>query len=134
MTGDRPAGEPLEEREHRPDDERPVEAEEMPAEPEFEDAGSPAAALPQAGMSGREVYNVVTDTVAGPNMRLLDNLGQAIAILLSVIVGAVVGWLVAGNPIGAVLGVLAGLTGGVLISGTVLMIVRAIRHSQGRHD
>jgi len=106
----------------------------MPAEPEFEDAGSPAAALPQAGMSGREVYNVVTDTVAGPNMRLLDNLGQAIAILLSVIVGAVVGWLVAGgNPIGAVLGVLAGLIGGVLISGTVLMIVRAVRHSQGRH-
>ena len=87
---------------------------------------------PQGGVSAADSYHLVTDLVAGPNLRWRDNLFQAIFILVTVAILAGVGALLWGAP-GAIGGALAGLIGGVIISGAILGIFRAYRHMQGRH-
>ena len=81
----------------------------------------PPEQTPSEPMSGRQAYNLVADTVTGPNVRLRDNLYQALAIFIGLVLGAVVG---------AFVGLLAGLFG----SGLFLMIYRAVQHARGRHD
>jgi hypothetical protein len=74
-------------------------------------------------IDAKEAYQLAADTVGGvPSLRWHDNVIQAIAILASVIVGALVGFLVTFNPMFALVGAFAGLVGGVLVSGTVLMV------------
>jgi hypothetical protein len=86
-------------------------------------------------LTGRETYNLITDTVAGPNLRWKDNLFQGLAILVSIGLGVLIGWLVAADPkIGALAGGFIGLVAGTLISGLFLMIFRGVRHAQGKHD
>ncbi|MCC6907477.1 MAG: hypothetical protein IT430_06015 [Phycisphaerales bacterium] len=87
-------------------------------------------------MSGMETYNVVSDTIIGVNVRGRDNLIQFLAIVVAVILGVGVGALVSPRDrvSGAIFGGIAGLIGGLLLSGIALMIYRAIRHAQGRHD
>jgi hypothetical protein len=90
---------------------------------------------PPAGMTDRQTYNVVTDTVMGPNVRLKDNVVQGIAILVCLLLGtgigaAVVEERVPGALVGGFLGLLAGLFG----SGLFLMIYRFVMHVRGRHD
>lgn len=87
-------------------------------------------------MSGMETYNVVSDTIIGVNVRGRDNLIQFLAIVAAVILGVGVGGLVSPRDrvFGAIFGGIAGLIGGLLLSGIALMIYRAIRHAQGRHD
>jgi hypothetical protein len=86
-------------------------------------------------LSNRETYNLVTDTVGGPNLRLRDNLYQGLAILICAILGAGIGWLVAKD---AFTGIAAGLGGGLIVgllaSGFFLMIYRAVQHARGKHD
>jgi len=87
--------------------------------------------------SARETYNVVSDTVVGVNVRWRDNLIQAVAILVCMVLGAGVGWRMAGEdadrgPI--LLGALAGLVAGTILSGAALMVFRFVRHVRGRHD
>ena len=92
--------------------------------------------------TGREAYNVVSDTVTGINFRGSDNKFQAKFILISVVVCALVGVLLAvlnsGWNLpwfgGALIGSFAGLIFGVFGSGIYLMIYRAARHMQGKHD
>jgi hypothetical protein len=87
-------------------------------------------------------YNIVTDMVTGVNVRMSDNLFQAVFILVSVLLGATIGVTVAliyGDTqfpwlAGALAGSFAGLIIGVLASGMVLMIYRGWRHWKGRHD
>jgi hypothetical protein len=88
-----------------------------------------------AGLTGRQTYNVVSDTVTGANVRLSDNLLQAAIIAVCLVLGAGIGALVAevrvaGALIGGFLGLLVGLFG----SGIFLMIYRAVMHMRGRHD
>ena len=69
-------------------------------------------------------YNLLADKIGGvPNVRKKDNLYQAAAIGVFLIVGVIVGWAVGGWPEGVLLGVLGGLIAGILISGVILMIV-----------
>lgn len=85
-------------------------------------------------MDERDIYNVVTDTVTGPNVRLKDNLIQGIAILACLLVGAGIGILLAQDWIaGAVVGGAIGLLAGLFGSGAFLMVYRAIMHMRGRH-
>jgi hypothetical protein len=87
------------------------------------------------GITGKEVYHVVSDTVAGPNVRLYDNLFQAAAILICLVLGTGIGYLVTSDgPTGAILGGIGGLLVGLFGSGIFLMIYRAIRHARGKHD
>jgi hypothetical protein len=86
-------------------------------------------------MTGRQMYNTLTDTVGGPNLRWRDNLYQALVILACLLIGALVGplfvdyWL-PGVIVGGLIGMVVGLFG----SGIFLMIYRAIQHARGKHD
>ena len=65
-------------------------------------------------LTGQQAYNLVTDTVGGPNMRLKDNLYQGLAILVCLALGALIGFLaVSEQPMGALLGGLLGLVVGL---------------------
>jgi hypothetical protein len=87
-------------------------------------------------------YNVVTDLVTGVNVRAKDNKFQAIFVACSVLALALSGALLAfvqpswNLPAygGAIVGGFVGLVFGVLASGIFLMIYRAARHIQGKHD
>ena len=75
-------------------------------------------------------YNLLADKIGGvPNVRKKDNLYQAIAIGVFLIVGVVVGGCVGEWPEGVLLGGLAGLIAGTLISGAVLTVIGLCRKS-----
>lgn len=90
----------------------------------------------------RATYNVVTDTVSGVNVRRSDNLFQAFFVSGSVGIGSLLGLILTllipswRTPwiVGLMVGGFIGLTLGILLSGTMLMVYRAWRHSKGKHD
>ena len=95
----------------------------------------PGTPEPRPGMSGRQTYNVVADTVGGVNVRWKDNLFQGVAIFIFVLIGAGVGAFMAEERLmGAVVGATGGLIVGFFASGIFLMIFRAVRHIRGKHD
>lgn len=95
----------------------------------------PPEDTPKQPLTGRQTYNLIADTVTGANVRWKDNLYQGLAIVVCLILGILIGLVAAedrafGASVGGFVGLLAGLFG----SGIFLMIFRAIRHKQGRHD
>ena len=75
-------------------------------------------------------YNLLADKIGGvPNVRKKDNLYQAAAIGVFLIVGVVVGGFFGEWPEGVLLGGLAGLIAGTLISGAVLAVIGLCRKS-----
>ncbi|MDA1053556.1 MAG: hypothetical protein O3C40_24170 [Planctomycetota bacterium] len=87
------------------------------------------------GLTNRQAYNVVSDTVVGANLRVKDNLFQAIAIAACMVIGAGIGAAVVRERLpGALVGGFAGLVFGFFGSGIFLMIFRAVKHIRGRHD
>lgn len=99
-----------------------------------EDPSAKATSPPQP-VSGRQAYNLVTDTVAGPNLRLKDNLVQAGVIFVCCLLGAGFGALSVNDRMpGLLMGGFAGMVVGFFGSGLFLMIYRAARHIQGKHD
>ncbi len=75
-------------------------------------------------------YNLLADKIGGvPNLRKKDNLYQAAAIGVFLIVGVVVGGVLGEWPQGVLVGGLAGLIGGTLISGAVLTVIGLCRKS-----
>jgi len=90
---------------------------------------------PKKPLTGRQAYNLVTDTVTGPNVRLKDNLYQGLAILVCLVVGGLIGYLaVTEQPMGALIGGFVGLLAGLLGSGIFLMVYRAVKHARRQHD
>ncbi|MEZ6055930.1 MAG: hypothetical protein R3C01_04425 [Planctomycetaceae bacterium] len=104
-------------------------------------------------ISGRQAYNVVSDTVGGVNFRRSDNAFQCRFILFGIAIGSGVGlivgslwgglsanegkvWSQAGaGAIGGLLGGgFLGMVLGLLISGVWLGIYRAGEHARGKHD
>lgn len=86
-------------------------------------------------MTSRQTYNLFTDTVTGPNVRLKDNLYQGLAILACMLLGAGIGFLVMSDGVaGALVGGFIGMVVGLLGSGIYLMIYRTVRHARGKHD
>lgn len=77
-------------------------------------------------------YEVVTDVALGPNIRVKDNLFQALFILASIAIAAGIGAFVAPEEIGpgwgAAMGAIVGLIAGALISGGFLMVYRLFKH------
>ena len=65
----------------------------------------------------------VYDRVAGPNLRLHDNLIQLLCVVVGGVAGAVVGNQFHG-PGGLVGGLVAGLVGALILSGLVIGIIR----------
>lgn len=94
-----------------------------------------AAESPTHPLTTRQTYNLIADTIAGPNLRLRDNLFQGLAILLCLVLGAAIGfWLMTDGLMGAFFGGFLGLLVGLFGSGIALMIYRAIKHARGQHD
>ena len=100
---------------------------------------------PQEITAGKQIYNVVTDTVGGINVRKSDNAFQAKVIcgclLLTIPIGAMLGAVYSGpsdRVASAVMGGLGlgfiGTIVGLFGSGIYLMIYRALRHASGKHD
>ncbi len=90
---------------------------------------------PNKPLTARQTYNVITDTAIGPNVRLKDNLIQAVLILASVLIGGGVGAMVNNDRLtGLLAGGFIGLVAGFLVSGMGLMIYRAVKHLKGQHD
>lgn len=91
--------------------------------------------------SGRDVYNVISDTVVGLNVRKSDNVFQAkfigVTVLLMTTIGGVAAALNSEWNLpwfaGALAGAFAGLIIGVFASGIFLMIYRAVKHVKGDH-
>ena len=105
----------------------------------------PAEGTPDKSATGREAYNIVSDTVVGMNIRKSDNLFQLkvilVCVLIGVPVGAIAGALLSDSNnrlVGALGGGLglgfAGVVLGLFGSGIYLMIYRAVRHLKGKHD
>ena len=104
-----------------------------PADPIFEEDDN--ADQGSKKLTGQQTYNVISDLGVGPNVRLKDNVLQAICIFISTVLGVVfgiVGWNFRFEAI--VLGGFAGLLVGLFGSGTFIMIYRLLQHSRGKHD
>jgi hypothetical protein len=98
-------------------------------------APKPPDETPKWPLTDRQAYNLVTDTVVGPNVRLKDNLYQGLAILVGLLLGVGIGLLVTTDRVtGALLGGFIGLLAGLFGSGLFLMVYRAVRHVRGKHD
>lgn len=106
-------------------------------------AGNSSESTPPDGITtGKAAYNVVSDTVTGVNLRGSDNKFQAkfvaVSVLLLTVIGAILALLNSSWKLpwygGAMAGAFAGLVFGILASGIFLMIYRAVRHAQGKHD
>jgi len=90
---------------------------------------------PEQPMTNRQTFNVVTDTVIGPNIRLKDNLFQGLAVLVCLVLGAGIGAIVVTDRVpGALVGGFIGILVGLFGSGIFLMIFRAVCHARGKHD
>lgn len=106
------------------------------------DSPEPHSERPSSDRSGKETYNLVTDTVIGPNLRWGDNLLQAAFIFVAVVITSIAGAVLAVfSPTwnlpwigGAIIGAFAGLVFGTFASGFFLMIYRGSRHLKGKHD
>ena len=85
--------------------------------------------------SERQAYNMVADTLVGANVRFWDNVLQAAAIGICFFIGIGIGCLLMTDRLtGGVFGGFIGLLVGLFGSGIFLMVFRAIRHAQGKHD
>ena len=76
----------------------------------------------------KQGYNVFADKIGGlPNLRMKDNLYQAIAIGAFVALGSLVGLLKGGWPGGVAAGAISGMVVGLLLSGAVLTVIGLAR-------
>lgn len=102
---------------------------------------------PSTPSSGSTTYLVVIDTIGGLNVRKRDNLFQALFIFVAVVLLAALGavlthlnaewsmpWIGGAWIGGALIGGFGGLVIGFFASGLFLMVYRAVRHLQGRHQ
>jgi hypothetical protein len=112
-----------------------------PPPPPLPPSATATPVVPYAGIaspppqSGRETYNIVSDTVVGVNVRWKDNVFQAVFIVVCLVIGVAVGSYIARDLLmGVMIGAVAGLIFGVISSGIVLMIYRGVRHLRGKHD
>lgn len=78
----------------------------------------------------QEAYNLVADKIGGlPNVRMKDNLYQAVAIGACVALGSLVGLLKGGWPDGVIAGAICGMVAGLILSGAVLAVIGLVRKS-----
>jgi len=99
---------------------------------------------PKAGRTGRETYNIVSDTITGVNVRRTDNLIQAAVVVVFAILGTALGLLASEGVFGvdlefsartgAVVGVTTGMVVGLLVSGLAIGLFRLYKHASGQHE
>jgi hypothetical protein len=97
--------------------------------------GSECLELHLCGECDRAREEVVTDVVAGPNLRRRDNAFQALVIAVTTLLTAAIAAFACPKFPGfaALGGALAGLLTGLLLSGIFLMILHSVQHTRGKH-
>lgn len=97
---------------------------------------SPPPEEPSKQLTGKQAYNVVSDTAIGVNLRWRDNIFQAAAIFVCLLTGATIGYVRSPRDVltGALGGGCCGMLVGLFVSGIFLLIFRAVRHARGKHD
>ena len=99
-----------------------------PGAPRSRSSDAPSQPSPVPNRDAGAAYNIMADKIGGvPNIREKDNLYQAGAIGVFTVIGAIIGWFAGAWPEGILLGTVGGLIVGVLLSGTVLMVIGLIR-------
>ena len=84
-------------------------------------------------ISGKEVYNIISDTVVGFNNRKSDNNLQAGITIVVMLISCVLGGMFWGAE-GFVFGLLGGAFLGIIVSGIYIMVYRFIKHASGDHE
>ncbi|HWE94178.1 MAG TPA: hypothetical protein VG269_09460 [Tepidisphaeraceae bacterium] len=84
-----------------------------------------ASPVAPAGPAAPGTPQKVFDTVAGPNLRVKDNLVQLACVIVGGGAGAVIGSIMGGS-VGAVVGGVIGLFAALLLSGVVIGILRFV--------
>lgn len=88
----------------------------------------PPAPLEPPRDRNQEAYNLFADKIGGlPNVRKKDNLYQALAILVFVAIGSLIGLFKGGWPDGVIVGGVCGMVAGLLLSGAVLAVIGLVR-------
>lgn len=82
----------------------------------------PGVPHPQSSNDAQRVF----DTVAGPNVRLVDNLVQLACVVIGGIAGYVIGTIRSDDPSTAFIGAAIGVIGSLALSGLVIGIVRGL--------
>jgi hypothetical protein len=94
-------------------------------------------------LTNKQIYNVVADTVTGVNIRKKDNFYQMISVCVFVLLGAVIGvacfarnkdFFDMNRLAYGIAGGFVGMIVGIIFSGFLLMLFRAIMHFIGKHD
>jgi hypothetical protein len=83
----------------------------------------PAWQPPQGPGQGPSSSQKVFDTVAGPNIRLKDNLIQLVCVVVGAVIGGGIGYSRGGTTAMAI-GIIAGLVGALFLSGAVIGVLR----------
>lgn len=73
-----------------------------------------------------DAYMAMTDTVAGLSLRPMDNVVQLVSVFIGIAMGVLIGGLLGGGA-GAMLGAVAGAFVALIISGTVLGLIRLVK-------
>ena len=96
----------------------------------------PPGSTPTSGTSRGEAlknYNAVTDKLAGPSLRIGDNVASLIGTVVGGLIGVAVGYFMAGNTnpkdiwVPLLVGGIAGAFAGLILVGFVLMIIGLMR-------
>jgi len=77
----------------------------------------------QQPLQGASSPQTVFDTVAGPNVRIKDNLIQLACVIVGSTVGGAIGSFIGGKG-AMVIGIAAGLVGSLIISGAIIGVLR----------
>ena len=105
-----------------------------PMVPEYGRPGAPQPPGPPAGAEG--TAQRVFDTVAGPNLRLRDNLIQLACVVVGTAAGAGIGMMLTEAGESAtpfiMIGALGGMVASLLLSGLVIGIVRLVTGTKRR--
>jgi len=99
---------------------------ELPPQPDYASKRTPQPQQKELGELGAP--QVVFDTVAGPNLRLRDNLIQLVCVIVAIMLTSVIMLIITREPAMSIgVGVVGGALGGVLISGAALGIYRFVK-------
>ncbi len=95
-------------------------------------------------MTGKHIYNMVSDNITGVNVRKKDNLFQFIAIIVSMMISVVVAqllfkfnngllWFESSGDV-FLPSLIFGFFAGAIIDGGAIAIYRFVSHIRGNHD
>ena len=84
----------------------------------------------KSGVSATDVFDTVSDTVVGVDLRASDNMIQLVCVFVGASLGALIGGLGWGG-VGSMIGAIAGVLAFLLLSGFVIGMYRLVKRISG---